>query len=156
MSSAAKATVNAEFETNGNELTIDLSGANRYQIDLNGQLYSTELSTIKLPIQIGTNKIVITSDQHCDSITKTILVSESVMLFPNPVKDHVNIKVGGDDKDLTIELHDNFGRLFYSSHTTLDENRTILIDLRLLKSGMYHLNLKGHTVFGIYPVFKSE
>ena len=150
-------TAYSELESQERVLKLNLSGASNYNVFVNGQLFTTESSIIKLPLQTGVNTVVIKSDLPCqDSIIKTILVSESVTLYPNPVKDYLNINVGGEDKELSVEIFDNVGKLVFSKNGTLDQGRNIIIDMRQLKSGVYYVKLKGNFVFGTYSLLKSE
>lgn len=73
------------------------------------------------------------------SNTESILDESEVILFPNPSKDYVNIKINTTSIKLkSISLHDNNGRLLGVFGTN---NNRAQIDITMLADGLYHIKM---------------
>ncbi|MGF1557429.1 T9SS type A sorting domain-containing protein, partial [Paucihalobacter sp.] len=66
---------------------------------------------------------------------------EPIQLYPNPVKEALNIKVLQNlDTELTVEIFDLIGaRAFAQSYKTVKENQVINVDFSEFKSNVYYI-----------------
>lgn len=77
---------------------------------------------------------------------------EWVKVYPNPVKDKLNVNVGNlEDNQTFTNLFDSNGRLLYSRRLT---NGTNSIDLKGFSSGIYLLTIKNHTQVQKFKIVK--
>jgi hypothetical protein len=69
-------------------------------------------------------------------LKENTLDANAITIYPNPVKDNLNIVINGSVAGKEIELYDQLGRLVLYSDTTNN------IDVSTLKSGIYILQIK--------------
>lgn len=68
------------------EVDLSLSGGNIYYIQMNGIMYTTSKSTIKLPLTKGANTLKVSTDKNCQGeYSKIINLGNEVLIYPNPV-----------------------------------------------------------------------
>ena len=111
-------------------------------INLNGNLYN---STNNLPLQNGVNTIVVKSTPGClDSILERVVLAETLLLYPNPAADIVNLSVGGVDEVVGVAIYTDQGFLVLDAKgLSLDNNGKITLQIS-------HLVKKEHRA--AYPV----
>ena len=79
--------VYSSIKNDGNSVLLKLEGSEVYRIELNGQVITTKEQEISLPLIKGNNIVKISSDLTCQGvITKTFLTTNTISLYPNPVK----------------------------------------------------------------------
>jgi hypothetical protein len=135
-----------------NSVTLNLAGATTYQIQLNGQSYQTNSSSITLPLQIGTNQILVTTDKPCQgTFDEAILVNEKATIYPNPFGDMLFIKLGGNQTStVAVNISNSSGiKVFQQSYQ--NATGTLQINVSNLESGFYLLTVGDQT----YKIFKK-
>ncbi|MEJ5993591.1 T9SS type A sorting domain-containing protein [Pedobacter sp. Du54] len=148
--------VYSSIKDNGNSVFLKLEGGERYVIELNGELITTTDQEITLPLVKGNNIVKIASNKTCQGvITKTFLTSNSVSLYPNPVKNRLNIATGGGEKNpVKVEIHALDGRLMHSS-MHLSEYGQVGVDVSKLNKGLYVLTLSIGNSKTVHKVVKD-
>ena len=53
---------------------------------------------------------------------------------------------GGEDKDVSISMFDNAGRLLWTRSRDIDNSRSVDISVSNLRPGMYYLKVESKTV----------
>jgi hypothetical protein len=85
------------------------------------------------------------SGQFTYSKIVNVIVSKNitVSLYPNPVKDLLNIRIENRRSDLLkIEIADIQGRVVYKKNTLVDQNTAeLVVDMKLLKPQVYILKV---------------
>lgn len=76
------------------------------------------------------------------SIEQIENVTKLGSLYPNPVKDRLQISLDQTDEFL-LKIIDLEGRVYYSKFHTPDSRNDVLLDLSFLHSGIYFANLKS-------------
>lgn len=135
-----------------NSVTLNLAGANTYQIQLNGQSYQTNSSSITLPLQIGTNQILVTTDKPCQgTFDEAILVNDKATIYPNPFGDMLFIKLGGNQTStVAVNISNSSGvKVFQQNYQ--NATGTLQINVSNLESGFYLLTVGDQT----YKIFKK-
>ena len=99
-------------------------------------LFRLEENTVELDLVDGLNYIQITTGIECQGIfEEQIFNSAEVFLSPLPFQDQLNIFIGGQDRQLTIELFSSSGRLVETHQKILvSGKRTIQLNTNHLKS----------------------
>ncbi len=135
-----------------NSVTLNLTGANTYQIQLNGQSYQTNSSSITLPLQLGTNQILVTTDKPCQgTFDEAILVNDKATIYPNPFGDMLFIKLGGNQTSTVAVNISNSSGVKVFQQTYQNATGTLQINVSNLESGFYLLTVGDQT----YKIFKK-
>lgn len=118
-------------------VTLALSGANVYYLELNGQAYRTSKNEITLPLVQGVNNLTLSSDIACQgTLKKALLLSSKITFAPNPVERILQISMGDDQSQFaTVEIFNLSGERVYQAKK-INEG-SIEIDMGNLASGMY-------------------
>lgn len=125
------------ISTTSPTVTISLSGANTYFVDLNGKTYQTTNSELNLPLASGINKLMVSSDMPCQGvIKKTLVMAAKASFSPNPVEKILTIGMGDNtSSEANIEIFSLGGqRVFYAKRAN---EGYIEIDIEHLIPGMY-------------------
>lgn len=148
--------VTNKMSSSGKEVTYTLSGANQYNVTLNGITQKVSSNQIILNLASGQNTISITTDAHCQGqFEDLIFVSEKLAFYPNPVQDILYIYCSGTDKEVKLKLSDLTGKQYIMFAKNIPENRMIQLAIDELASGMYLLHLKGTTLNETIKIIKK-
>ena len=127
--------------------SLNLTGGNKYNIILNGNLITTYDNTIDLSLSSGINTIKVTTNLECQGVyEETIFVSEDILLSPNPANSTSKLWVGGDDKDVNITLFDITGRVIWTKNDKVPYSRSVDVSFSSIKSGLYILKVNSETI----------
>ncbi|MDT0649543.1 T9SS type A sorting domain-containing protein, partial [Autumnicola edwardsiae] len=139
-----------------NSVSFSLDGAEVYTIDHNGEITTTSQSRISLYLKKGRNKFKISTDSECQgTFYKEVLMSEEVVLFPNPTKGDLQVYINGADTNVNVSLINLSGTEFISEKMEIPSDRVIHLDLTNYRNGVYFLQLKSATVSKTLKVIKS-
>ncbi|MDI9337199.1 MAG: T9SS type A sorting domain-containing protein [Alphaproteobacteria bacterium] len=131
-------------------------GGKTYYVSINGKIIETQLNSIQLPLQIGVNTLIIKTDKLClDSSVERILVSENIILYPNPAHNIIHLNVGGTDTEVNIDIYDEKGNLIIHEAKSMLEDRNLSINIENLAHGVYLVKVNGKTIFGTYKFVKQ-
>jgi uncharacterized protein (DUF1501 family) len=139
----ATTSVDASTET----LKINLKGADRYLINLNGTTTETFDARINLPLQKGLNTLRITTRQDCQgAYHEEIFLSEETRIFPNPSPGPVNVYIPGSDRQVDFSILSMNGSVSYQTTRDIPISRMVNLDLSHLHAGTYLVKMSGNTV----------
>ena len=141
---------------NGNAVLLKLEGSTLYKIDVNGQLITTNDQEILIPLKKGNNTVKIASDLSCQGvITKNFLTASGILLYPNPVKNVLNINTGSNDSALVnVEIYALDGRLV-QRNKYLAEYGQVSVAVSTLNKGLYVLTLTIGNSKTVHKVVKE-
>ncbi len=146
--------VYSSIKNDGKNVLLKLEGSNRYTIELNGQVITTTDQEISLPLIKGNNIVKISSDKTCQGvITRTFLMSKDISIYPNPVKNVLNIATGSNEA-VKIEIHALDGRLMQTSKHVPDYGQ-VSVDVSKLNKGLYVLTLSIGNSKTMHKVIKD-
>ncbi|WP_214072397.1 IPT/TIG domain-containing protein [Mucilaginibacter sp. dw_454] len=139
-----------------NQVTIGLNGASTYNINLNGQNYTTDKSEITLPLAKGNNKLTVSTDRLCQGVVQKIINNtQMVIAYPNPVQDIVNLDIGTYKIQTgIITVYTSFGRVMYTTQFS-NKSGIIPLDLTSLQSGDYILKLSADNTDTVLKIIKK-
>ena len=147
--------VSSKIADDGSLVTLNLSGSSFYTIELNGIAIQTEDSVVQLELQKGLNSLKVYTPIACQGVhEEQIGFYERPVVFPNPVKDVVQVYIGGQQEDVFVSIFSIDGRFIYDETTTL-VNGIIQLDLSALAAGIYYLRYEGNTINGTTKVIKE-
>lgn len=123
-------------------VTVDLSGATFYNVELNGLVTQTEDSKIQLDLQEGKNVLRVYSNLPCQGVVeKTLFYSSRPILSPNPVEAVTEVYLGGYQGDVLLQIFTANGRLVLTDHRTV-YGENLQLDLSNLSKGIYYLSME--------------
>ncbi len=140
----------------GNLVLLKLDGSDFYIIELNGVITTTTQQEISLPLIKGNNIIKISTNKLCKGIIeKVLLTNSSIQLYPNPVKDLLNINfTSTETKRFKIDVQSLEGRLIATSNQQV-ENGIISLNTSNLPRGMYILILTSKNERTVHKFIKD-
>ena len=147
--------VTSKIADDNSLVLLEMNGSSFYTIELNGVAIQTEESTVELVLEKGLNTLKVYTDIPCQGIyEEQIGFYEQPVLFPNPVKDFVEIYLGAQQEEVVVSVFSSDGR-YISSTTTLPSDGIVKLDLSSLATGIYYLKYEGSTIKGTSKVIKE-
>lgn len=148
--------VYSSLKNDGNTVVLKLEGSDLYRIELNGELITTTNQEISLPLIKGNNIVKISSDKTCQGvITKTFLTTNSISLYPNPVKNILNITTGSSESNtVKVDIHALDGRLMHTSQQRAEYGQ-VSVDISKLNKGLYVLTLTIGNSKTVHKIIKD-
>jgi hypothetical protein len=140
-----------------NSLDLELNGSDNYAVELNGTVYHTTESSISLPLMKGSNKLIVATDKLCQGIIeKTINVSDSMVPYPNPFQDILNINLGDAIvASCIIRVYNIADGKLLSQQKFGNQSGVIQLNLSGLRSGTYSLNMSMDNRESVFKIIKK-
>ncbi|WP_342648588.1 putative Ig domain-containing protein [Mucilaginibacter sp. CSA2-8R] len=138
-------------------LTLALAGGNNYNVTLNGTVYKTSASSITVPLQSGSNKVTVTTDQPCQGTFEEYYVQTDKQLpYPNPFQDVIYVNLGEEIvSKATIKLYDvSTGALKLNQQFTA-QSGVVRLDATALSMGVYSMHLMVDGKEKVYKLIKK-
>jgi YVTN family beta-propeller protein len=122
-------------------MTLDLSGADSYHVELNDVPYSTTANQLRLQLNSGANKLKIYSDKLCQGVIEKIVNFNKITLYPDPFTDHVSIDLGGSpERTVNVKVSTVSGKVIYNQDQA-NQSGSLEVNLPGLMTGQYILTL---------------
>ena len=139
--------VSAKKSNQNKTVEYSLKGGKVYTITQNGISFQTTESRVSLTLAEGYNEVKITTGIECQGIFEESYFNSSEVLFsPVPFNESLSIFVGGNDRNLVIDVYTSNGRLISSEEHTLNtSSRIIKMNTSYLGQGSYVIKIKGAT-----------
>jgi surface protein len=149
--------VSGKKSNKGKTVDYSLKGGKVYTITQNGISFQTTKSKVSLTLAEGYNEVKITTGIECQGIFMESYFNSSEVLFsPVPFNESLSIFVGGNDRDLTIEIYSSSGRLISSEQHYLNTtSRIVRMNTTHLRQGSYVIKLKGATTLTSELIIKE-
>ena len=137
--------------------SIQLSGSNFYNIDINGQRFEVKGDRFNTSLPTGLNTIKVSTNLECQGIIEQkVFISEDIMYYPNPTKNDVKVHVSGKDNKVMISVFSEKGDLIYRKEQEIkDFSRLTEIDLSLQITGTYIVVMEGPTVRKTFKILRK-
>ena len=143
---------------NGNNEKIDLilEGASNFIIRFNGQTITTSQNAISLRLAKGENKLSVSTDIACQGVyEKTFVVSNEVLVYPNPFDQILQIGLGANaQSEAEVKIYTLDGKLAHSK-TYKNVDGLISPELSGLHPGTYILRLTSGNSSTIHRIVKK-
>lgn len=134
--------VSSKIDKSGGKVTLNLKGAERYQITLNSDTFYTEENQITLALNKNVNYLSVKTDKDCQGIFKrTITLKEGILMYPNPLRSgKLYIKFDTQLKhSVGVNVYSLTGKLVQTR--TYDTNQELSVDMAALSKGNYLLQI---------------
>lgn len=146
--------VYADVKTEQKILMLSLSGAKRYNIELNGVIYQTSESKFELKLESVVNKLKVSSDLVCQGIFEKVINLNAISVYPNPVMDWLTVNLGVSGlKNVGVKISDLSGRLIYNKRESGEEG-LLKINFSPFTTGMYVLQITTDNEKQTYKILK--
>ncbi len=136
--------VQSVVNTSGSEVTLELAGGESFEITLNDKKFVTSESSISLALDRIENTIEVRGAQDCQGVyTETIIVSNKVFIYPNPVLNgKVSVYLGDSSLELAYaELYDFSGNKIYGKEQQVSAG-VIELNVNGLRPGIYMIQVR--------------
>ncbi|MDI9337853.1 MAG: T9SS type A sorting domain-containing protein [Alphaproteobacteria bacterium] len=145
----------SELQSQSKQLTLNLQGASSYQVRVNGSVFTSNTSKIDVLLKAGLNTIEVNTDNVCQgAYTEEVFVSESIVVYPNPVNNVLNLFLSGDDTEAEVILSNESGSVLYQSQHNIPSNRLVKLNVSNYPKGVYFVSVNGRTLDGTYKILK--
>ncbi len=149
--------VNSNVDPLSKKLVLTLNGSNNYIINLNDTIITTSKNEITLDLNTTHNKLSVKTDKECQGMyTDIILLNNTTLLYPNPVKNNkLFIELQQiSNANVEIEIYSNTGAFISSKKYAVKENH-IEMDMSKLATGLYIVKIKTARETLNYKIMKS-
>ncbi|MDF0717615.1 zinc-dependent metalloprotease family protein [Muricauda sp. 334s03] len=144
-----------EAVTDSGILSVDMSGASFYNVELNGLVTQTEASKIELDLKEGVNTLKVYSNLPCQGvIEQTLFYSSRPVVSPNPVDTVTEVYLGGFEGTIGIQIFTVNGRLVRMENRRVSGD-DLQLDLSNLPKGIYYLGVEKAGVKEMFKLIKK-
>jgi Leucine-rich repeat (LRR) protein len=142
-------------QSKGKVVSINMSGSSSYNIDFNGLKFSTSKSSLTLSLQDGENQIKVSTDVECQgAYEETILVTDSVFVYPNPFQEKINLYTGNNES-IEIRVYSYLGQIVYSNNFTGLKSNEVEVDTSLFSIGIYMVTVESESSLSTFKIVKK-
>lgn len=143
------------FDKATTTVRLDLKGAKRYYVELNGEEQVLDTGIHNLELIEGENELYVRGDLECQgSYTEKIIVTSSLTAFPNPTKDFIYINLKQGSGNLDVGIYDLMGRMVKQTQLPV-KNKKAIVNLSELEGGIYAIHLHNDRVDETIKVIKQ-
>lgn len=138
-------------------VNLSLKGGTVYNIQLNGVFTTTTDSVLTLPLMLGNNQLIVTTNKLCQGVVEeSIPVSDRVIPYPNPFINILSLNMGyGKTSRATIEIYTTNGTLVYKTQCN-NPTETIRLDVSAIKNtGVYSLKLITDSSIRLFKIIRQ-
>lgn len=149
--------VSSKVSSLDNKVVLNLSGSALYTITLNGVIYKTSKSEITLPLDQVENTLSVKTDLDCQgTYSKTIILSENLLVYPNPISSgDLSVYLGNQTtKTSEIALFTVTGKQVYRKPVNTDDSGKFTFNMDSFPNGVYLLNIKTEKSLLNYKIIK--
>lgn len=100
---------------------------------------------------VNSNSVTV-SVKSCVGITDLDAENQDLIIYPNPTRERLNVKVNGISEDKTLQVYNSIGQLIIEKKLTSENSQ---IDLSDYARGFYYLKLKETTSQGWIKIIKE-
>ncbi|MTE27331.1 T9SS type A sorting domain-containing protein [Winogradskyella ouciana] len=127
----------------GDKVALDMYGNTSFNVEFNGEIFTTHNANLELQLQQGENILKVTTDLECQgSFEKRIFFGNHFLVYPNPFENQFYVFNGLENDDISVEIYSTFGQLVLSKN--LKNNGTEMkVDTNQLTSGLYVVKVKS-------------
>jgi hypothetical protein len=139
-----------------NSIKLEMSGAPKYNVTINGETQVTFNNTFSKVLQTGLNKIIVTTDLACQGkYLEEIFLSEEVVTYPNPTTGIFHVNIPGRDKEVQVSVNSISLNTMLDQRVQIPVSRQIELDLSQMPVGVYVVQLVGESVRKTVKVVKQ-
>ncbi|MEH6779887.1 T9SS type A sorting domain-containing protein, partial [Maribacter arcticus] len=148
--------VQLDFNSLTNSVTLKMNGAKEYTIEINGKSMEVKNHLISIPLYDEVNNVIVSTNQSCQGkFEETIILENSFLIYPNPVSESLTIDLKSLTSDtVEIAIFTEAGLLVHSE-TYLVKQSKIELNTSAFSSGIYFLRVKNDKVNKSFKLIKQ-
>jgi hypothetical protein len=147
---------NSVVDPIANTIKLDMSGAPKFNVTINGQTETVFSNTFSKALNTGLNRIVVSTDLACQgNYTKEVFISEEVVTYPNPTTGIFYVNIPGRDSEVYVSVNSASLMTMLDQKVQIPASRQIAIDLSTMPTGTYVVQLLGESVRKTVKVVKQ-
>ena len=132
-----------------------MSGSNSYNIEFNGDIFTTHNTNLTLQLLNGINHLKVSTDLECQgAFEKQIYVTDDFLVYPNPFNDFINMYNGRQEEKVMVSVYSTYGQLIFSK-TYANEGMEMRIDTDNLAAGIYMMTIQSETTTSTHKIVKK-
>ena len=136
-------------------LLLNMSGADEYNIELNGVTTRTSIDSFKLELKTGANTVKVSTDQSCQGVyEESFFVPGESFIYPNPFISNASLALGVELEKVTVSIFTASGQLVLEKEYSAS-GRDIELEFQGLPSGMYFVRMSGKDANRTFKVLKQ-
>ncbi len=152
--------VASKVDNISNRLSLNLSGGQRYFIEVNDRLFTTTEELFELDLISPVNTVKVSTDKACQGVYKeTVVISEDLLFFPNPLdSDWLHIVPGvqfDSSAPLRIRIYSQAGSLVFGK-TMAASNGEIQLNLNSIRNGVYIVEVSDERTRKVFKLVKNK
>lgn len=145
----------SRMAASSNKISVNMAGSSSFNIEFNGEMFTTHNSNIELQLQQGENILKVTTDLDCQgSYEKRMFFGNHYLVYPNPFENQFFVYDGMEGEDVTVKVYSAFGQLVLSKKIK-NKGAEMPIDTSSLSAGMYLLKIESQTNTSSYKIIKK-
>lgn len=150
--------VYSTLDKDNNVLSLQLKGADYYNIQINDELYLASTDAFELKLDQSVNKLKVTTNIDCQGMfEETIMLTDKASVYPNPIMDAgtVSVDLGLDTNGkMNVQVFDLNGKLYLAMVTEAQYGK-FDIDLSGYADGMYLVKVSGEGTAHEFKIIKQ-
>jgi hypothetical protein len=147
---------NSVLDPIANSIKLDMSGASKYNVSINGETEVVYSNTFSKVLNTGLNKIMVTTDLACQGkYLEEIFLSEEVVTFPNPTTGIFHVHIPGSDTEVQVSVNSISLNTMLDQRVQIPASRQIELDLSNMPMGTYMVQINGESVRKSVKVVKE-
>lgn len=148
--------VQLDFNSLTNSVTLKMNGAKEYTIEINGKSMEVKNHLISIPLYDEINNVIVSTNQSCQGkFEETIILENSFLMYPNPVNESLSIDLKSLTSDtVEIAIFTETGLLIHSE-TYLIKQSKIELRTSAFSSGIYFLRVMNDKVNKSFKLIKQ-
>ncbi|WP_437396999.1 alpha-amylase family glycosyl hydrolase [Flagellimonas lutimaris] len=139
-------------------LSLELKGADFYNIQINDEVYLTSKESFELKLDQSVNKLQVSTDLDCQGIIeKTLLLTDKASAYPNPIIDvnTVSLDLGFDtNASMNVQVFNLNGKLLFANTTEAHYGK-LDVDLSAFSNGLYLIKIAGPETSHEFKIIKQ-
>ena len=137
------------------KIEVDLSGGNVYNVDFNGEGFTTHNTNLELQLQQGENILKIATDLECQgSYEKRFFYDSQYLIYPNPFQDEIKIYNGIVENEVSVSVYNTLGQMVLSK-VLENKGADMTLYTDRLKDGVYLLKIRSKSGVSSYKIIKK-
>lgn len=134
--------VSAILDKSAKVIHLKLGGKEAYSLTINGEERSIDAGEHNITLKSGANAVEIKRKKDCQGVfSKTFYVIDELSVYPNPTSDFVEVNAATFGDEVQINLFSVSGALLSSFVQKTKNSKSVTIDLRSYKAGIYFLSV---------------
>ena len=147
---------NSVVDPIANSIKLDMSGASKYNVSINGVTEVVYNNTFSKVLNTGLSRIVVTTDLACQGkYMEEVFLSEEVVTYPNPTTGIFHVNIPGRDTEVQVSVNSISLNTMLDQRVQIPASRQIDLDLSNMPMGTYVVQLIGESVRKTVKVVKE-